>query len=404
MALVAGFAAGLAWRSASIPSTGVLQAADTIGTMWVNAIRMTVVPLVVSLIITGIVRSPDARSLGRLGARSMATFVLLLSSVALLMAFLAPWVFSFLQPDPQATASLRQSVEGSTGPVDVPGFASWLTSLVPVNPIRAAVDAAMLPLLVFTVLFALALRGLEEQTRATVAGIFHATGEAMLTVVRWVLRVAPIGIAALAFALGIRLGAGAAGAVAFYLVAHSGLLIIAIAVMYLAAIVFGGVGFVQFARAAAPAQAVAMTTRSSMAALPAMLDAAETKLGIPRQISGFLVPFAVSVFRMNQAVSWLAGGLFIAALYGLPFGPTAVATFAVACVAMSFSVPGIPSGSLFIITPFFPLVGLPPEGVAILIALDTVPDVFKTTLNVTGHLAASVMASRPMRHLQTDPL
>jgi len=152
-----------------------------------------------------------------------------------------------------------------------------------------------------------------------------------------------------------------------------------------------------FARAAVPAQAVAMSTRSSLAALPAMLEAATTRLGIPSETAAFVLPFAVSIFRLNLAVSWTVGALFLAQLYGVPFGTAAVITVAASAVAMSFSVPGIPSGSLFIIAPILPLVGLPVEGVGILIALDTLPDVLKTLLNVTGHLTATVLVTRQAR-------
>jgi proton glutamate symport protein len=114
-----------------------------------------------------------------------------------------------------------------------------------------------------------------------------------------------------------------------------------------------------------------------------------------------VVPFAVSVFRLNLAVSWIVGGLFVAKLYDVPFGLPAIVTFTVAAVVMSFSVPGIPSGSLFIIAPLFPTVGLPVEGVGILIALDALPDVFKTALNVTGHLTSAVLLSRDDRSRAT---
>lgn len=396
LALALGFAVGVGLRVVSPGAANVaLTVADPIGTVWVNAIRMTVVPLVVALIVTGVNQSRNTASVGRLGLRAMVTFVGLLSVVSLLTAVTAPWVFSFLTTDAAASAALRTSVAGSIAqPTEIPGFVNWLTGLVPVNPIKAAADTAMLPLLVFTVAFALACRALPEEARGALTAFFGAVGDAMLVVVRWVLVVAPIGISALAIALGIRLGAGAAGIVAFYLVVHAALLVVAIAVMYLAAVLVGGVSVGTFARAAAPAQVVGMTTRSSMAALPAMLEAAENRLGLTREKASFLVPFAVAVFRMNQAVSWVVGGLFVAALYGVPFDAADVATFAVACVAMSFSVPGIPSGSLFMIAPFFSMVGLPVAGVGVLIALDTIPDVFKTSLNVTGHLTATVIAAR----------
>lgn len=395
-ALVAGFIVGALVRAVDANAAAMLLAvADPIGTLWVNAIRMTVIPLVVSLLITGVVQSTDSASVGRLGLRAVIVFVVLLSAIAIMSAVVAPPLFTYLQVDPAGAAALRASVAPAATTVPpLPGFAAWITSLVPVNPIRAAVDGAMLPLIVFTFAFALAMRYLGEREREALAGFFRAIADAMLVLVRWVLWLAPLGIAALALSLGARLGVSAAGAVGFYLIVHAGLLIVAIAVMYVIAVVLGRVPLGTFARAALPAQIVAMSTRSSLAALPAMLDAAESRLGLPRQTSGFVVPFAVSIFRLNLAVSWIVGGLFVAKLYGVPFGLSAIITFTIAAVVMSFSVPGIPSGSLFIIAPLFPQVGLPAEGVGILIALDALPDVFKTALNVTGHLTSAVLVSR----------
>lgn len=176
--------------------------------------------------------------------------------------------------------------------------------------------------------------------------------------------------------------------------AHSLLALTAALLLYPVASLLGRVPVERFARAALPAQVVAMSTRSSLAALPAMLDGADNRLHLSREISGFVLSLAVSTFRLNQVVSWLAGGLFIAKLYGLPFGVTAIVTFAVASIFMSFSVPGIPSGGVVMMTPFFAGVGLPVEGIGVLIALDVIPDLFKTLLNVTGQMTAAVVLAR----------
>ena len=131
-----------------------------------------------------------------------------------------------------------------------------------------------------------------------------------------------------------------------------------------------------------------------MAALPANIVAAERALGLPRSLVSFALPFAVSVFRLNQPISWLAMALFAAKLYGVDLGMTSIVTLAVSSVLLSFSVPGIPSGSLFIVAPFFAAHGIPAESIGVLIALDVVPDVFKTLCNVTGHLTSAVLVSR----------
>ncbi|MFA6167423.1 MAG: dicarboxylate/amino acid:cation symporter [Gemmatimonadaceae bacterium] len=393
VALVVGFlVGGTAVAISPAAATPLLAVTGPVGTLWVNAIRMTVIPLVVSLLITGVASMSDLRTVGRIGLRSLVLFIALLAAVGLMVALIAPVLYSLYTVNPASAAALRESVAATGVHVpELPTFAAWLTALVPVNPITAAVDGAILPLLVFSVAFAIGVAHLPTHARAHVVGLFRAIGDAMLIVVGWVLRLSPVGVFALAVTLGGRLGYSGAGAIGFYFLTHIALLLLAAALLYPVAVFLGRVPLRVFARAALPAQTVAMGTRSSLAALPAMLDAAEHKLRLSREVSGFALPLGVSLFRLNVAVSWIVGGLFIGQLFGLPFGVQSIATFYLASVVMSFSVPGIPSGSLFIIAPLLPAVGLPVEGVGILIALDAVPDIFKTMLNVTGHLTVATV-------------
>ena len=217
---------------------------------------------------------------------------------------------------------------------------------------------------------------------------FRGIAEALTLLVQWVLVLAPIGVFALALSLATKLGSSVVGAVGFYVVVHSALQLLAVVLLYLVVVFVARVPLARFARAALPAQVVAMTTRSSMAALPAMVTSAEQTLGLPKTLTSFALPFATSVFRLNQGVTWVVMALFAAKLYGVELSTAAIATMAVTSVLMSFSVPGIPSGSLFVIAPFLASVGIPPEAIGVLIAVDILPDVFKTLANVTGHLTA----------------
>jgi Na+/H+-dicarboxylate symporter len=117
-------------------------------------------------------------------------------------------------------------------------------------------------------------------------------------------------------------------------------------------------------------------------------------LHLPLQVSGFALPFGVSVFRLNQAVTWIVSALFVAKLYDVPLTTAQLAFLGACSVPMSFSIPGIPSGGLFIIAPFFVSVGLPIEGIGILLALDAIPGMFKTLLNVTSQMATTVLLAR----------
>jgi proton glutamate symport protein len=395
LGLVLGLAVGVAISaSASQPLHSIAAALEPIGTAWVNAIRMTVIPLVVSLLIATIAEESDLGAVGRLGGRAVALFATILAGLSVLTFLAAPPIFALLQIDPASAASLRGTGAAAAAAPALPTFANWLVGLVPPNPVKAAVDGTMLPLIIFAVAFAAALARTAPERRAATSAIFRGIADAMLRIVGWVLAVAPIGVFCLALALAVHIGAGVAGAVGFYLVVHCAFLIVAVVLLYVMVAIFSRVPFGRFTRAMLPAQVVAMTTRSSMAALPAMIDGAGAGLGLSMQVAGFSLPFGVSVFRVNQAVSWIVTALFVGKLYGIHLTTAQLAFLGAACVPMSFSVPGIPSGGLFMIAPFFMTVGLPIEGVGILIALDAVPDIFKTLLNVTAQFAATVLLAR----------
>lgn len=392
IALVAGLLIGvLVLKSGSAMGMSFVRFIEPIGTMWVNAIRMTVIPLIVSSLIVAIAGAGPGMA-RQLGTRAFVVFFGLLALAAIITGLGAPVVFQSLTIDPEASRLIRASASPVNTP-EMPTISAWFISLIPTNPIKAAADGAMLPLVVFTMAFGLALGLLDDVVRKPVTDFFAGVAAAMTVVVRWILAVAPLGVFALAIALATRIGTGIFGAVGFYLVAHSAFCLIVMAALYVVVVLSRRATLARFARAALPAQVVAASTRSSMAALPANMAAADDILRLPRTVSAFTLPLAVSLLRLNQPVSWLMMALFAATLYGVPLAGTTMLAIVVTSVLMSFSVPGIPSGSLFVVTPFFVSYGIPAEAVGVLIALDLIPDFFKTLLNVTGHLAATSLIS-----------
>ncbi len=155
----------------------------------------------------------------------------------------------------------------------------------------------------------------------------------------------------------------------------------------------GRVGLRDLARALAPVQAVGFSTRSSLASLPAMFAAAE-ELRLRDQVSGMVLPVAVSVFKWSSPIGRATGTYFVAMLYGIHLGPTEIAAIAAAIGVLSFYSPGIPSGGLLVMTPIYMSLGLPVEGIGILIALDLVVDMFITLGNVSADVAAAVILTR----------
>ena len=396
--LFAGLAAGLfisANDSATIDAIGAALA--PIGTLWVNAIRMTVIPLVVASLIAGVASAPDARAVGRIGSRALLVFVVMLAAAAVFTAVLAPPILSLLDIAPAAAAAMQEaaasSASAATG-TQLPTLTDWIVSLVPVNPVRAAADGAMLPLIVFSILFGLALTKVDADRRSSLLRGVQAIADASLVLVRWILELAPIGVFALALPLATRLGLTAAAAVGFYIALVSGLALGFIALLYIAAITLGRAPFRLFAQATAPAQAVAFSSRSSLASLPAMIAGAQTKLRLPGEITGFFLPLAASVFRVGGVIGMMGGVLFIARLYGQDVSSAQLLTIAITSLVLTFSVPGVPGGSILVMIPVLLAAGLPIEGVGILLGVDTIPDMFRTTANVTGHMSAATIVGR----------
>jgi proton glutamate symport protein len=395
-ALGVAVAAGMAIGASG--NTTFINAADAIapvGALWVNAIRMTVVPLVVSLLITGVAGATDTGAIGRLGGRTMLVFVLMLIATAAIVIPVAWLVFTMLPVGVKQTVpagaveAARQLTEGG----QTQTIGAWITSLIPANPVAAAANGAMLQLVLFTLLFAVAVSRIDVPSRDAIVTFFRAVGNAMLLLVRWVIALAPLGVFALVLPLAVHTGASVAGAIGFYIVAYSALCIFTILLLYGYVALFGRFGIMRFGRAALPAQLIALSSSSSLATLPALVECAEDGLGIPENITGFVMPLAVSTFKIAGPVSWTVGALFVSWFYGVPLHARELATIGAATVVLAFGVPGVPRGSFIMLAPLFAAIGLPIEGIGILIAVDALPDTFATALNVTGDLAATAIVA-----------
>ena len=395
IALIAGFALGIAASAADSPTLlAFARGIEPVGTIWINAIRMTVIPLVVSSLIAGVAGAPDPAAVGRIGGRALIIFVAVLGVTAVFSIVVAPIALAGLNVDPVAAQALRESAAGvnvAERSASLPTFRQWVVDLVPQNPIRAAADGAILPLIVFSLALGLAMTRITGTAAPVLVRFFQALAAAMLVLVRWVLALAPVGVFALAVPLATRLGIAAAGAVLYYIALVVSMCIVVIAAMYPLAAVLGRVRLKAFARASAPAQAVAFSSRSSLAALPAMMEGADDLLRLPRSVTSFFLPLAASMYRVGGVIGQIGGVLFLARLYGFDLSPAQLGAIAITAVLTSFSVPGVPGGSILVMVPVLLAAGLPVDGVGILLGVDTIPDMFRTTTNVTGHMAAATI-------------
>jgi len=265
-ALVLGLVAGsLSPRLAPPFHDGVIATAGFVGTLWLNALKMTVIPLVVALLVVGIAKSAEAAQAGRVAARSVLWIVIVCTASAIFGA-IAILVLVHLFPLSRSTAAGLQAALGgieSKTPASLPGIAEFFKGVIPDNVVSAAANGDILPLVVFSVLFALALGFISEAGRRSLVTFFEAVGDALLVIIEWVLWVAPIGVFSLALVVGSAAGGSAFGGLAHYIVLISVVGVLVTLAAYPLAMVFGRVGFAQFTRALIPPQAVAISTRSS---------------------------------------------------------------------------------------------------------------------------------------------
>ena len=403
LALVAGLALGMLAASGTDSMLArLVPAADVIGTLWTNAIRMTVIPLVAALTIASVAGTGATAELRRAMGRAVTVFVVLLLAGGVLALVIGELAFADFVLPADVAARIRDSAPAAgTTPV-LPSVGQRLIEIVPSNPVKAAADGALLPLVVFALVLGFALKRVAAERRNAVIEVCRGISDALLVVVGWVITLAPLGVLALAFALGARLGSSSVGALARYIATLSIVLIVFTILLYPVVVLIGRVPFRRFLDAAAPAQALAAGSRSSLSALPTMIAAARDKLGLNAAASGFVLPLAVSIFRVNVPMAWVVGVIFLGRLYGVEIGIATLGTVILTSTLLSFSVPGIPSGSLFILAPLLVDLGLPAEAVGILIAVDVIPDIFKTTANVTAHLAAAVLSGGTPSHADTS--
>ena len=216
----------------------------------------------------------------------------------------------------------------------------------------------------------------------------------MLVLVRWIVWLAPVGVFALMLPLGAHGGTGLAGAVGFYIAAYSVASVLFILLLYPAVAVIGRIAPHDFARSALSAQLIAFSSSSSIAALPALVEGAEQELHLPKDVTGFVLPLAVSTFKFAAPVSWTFGALFVAWFYRIDLHGVHYATIAFATIFLGFVAPGVPRGAFLMLAPLFLAIGLPVEGIGILIAVDAIPDLFATVLNASGDLAAAALVAR----------
>lgn len=407
LGLVSGAAIGLglAWADPQLAAR-VASWVQPIGKLWLNALQMTVVPLVLALVVVGVTTASDAASSGRTARRAIVVFVVLLSAAAIFTAIAAPAMLALVPPDPELAASLGASVASAATQAAPTGWADSLTAIIPSNAIAAAAQSAMLPLVVFALFFGFALTRIAPERRDVVVGFFQAIADAMIVIVQWVLWAAPVGVFALILAVCAQSGLSVVSALGIYILMQCSLYLAVTLMMLPVALLWGGERIRRFATAIVPAQVVAASTQSSLASLPAMLESAQRRLGYSPQVTSLVLPMAVSLFRITSPVQYMSAAAFIAWAYGIDLTAAQLATGAALSVVVSLGSVGLPGQVSFMATnlPVTQAMGLPVGPLGLLLAVDTIPDMFATVGNVTADLTATSVVARQSGQDAGDPI
>ena len=375
----------------------VLGIAEFVGGLWLNALKMTVIPLVVALLITGVAQTTKAARGGAIAARTVLWTVIICTASAVLGALLV-MLFTGFAPLARDTAQLLQEALGgieqpASGPL--PSIADFFKGVIPPNVAAAATNGDILPLVVFALLFALALTRIKSEHRRIVVGFFDAIGEALLVIISWVLWVAPVGVFALALTVGAAAGGSAFTGLGHYVLTISLIGVVVTLAAYPLAVIAGRVPLGRFTRAMIAPQAVAISTRSSLASLPAMLEAARM-IGVREQTADVTLPIAVAILRATGPAMNTAVAFYVAHWLGLePSAGQMMAAIAVGAV-MSYGAVSLPGEISFIssIAPIAMALGVPIAPLALLVAVEMVPDIFRTVGNVSMDVAVATAVDR----------
>jgi len=401
LALMAGLALGaLASAYAGDSAKPLIGGVEAAGQLWLNGLKMTVVPLIFSVMVTGVAGVADAASTGRLAVKALAWFVGLLLASATISLLVSHGLYAVWPLGEAGAAALRA---GAHAPPDhaqaAAGFADFLKTLAPANPVKAAAESNIPQLVVFAAFVGLAITRLPPTPRRALSELFDALAQAMIVIVRWVLLAAPVGVFALALGVGSRAGVGAAGAIARYIVTVSASVSLVALCAYALGMLAGRVSPRRWARAVGPVQVAAFATQSSLACLPAMIERSKDDLGVPDRVGGLVLPLAVSLFRLSSPAANMAVMMFVAQVYGLHPAPMQYVSGVLMALAVSMGGVGLPNQANFLVAtiPIATAFGLPLELLPILLAVEVIPDMFRTVATVTGDMAVTVILGRGER-------
>jgi Na+/H+-dicarboxylate symporter len=391
--LLAGLVLGWALRDVAI-FQNIIEILQPLGTLWLHGLQMTILPLMISLLVIGIAQTIATARGGLLARRTLGLFAGVLFSGAVMAAIIAPLLLNYIPIPSEALISLQNSSISARISV-VPGVSAFFTSLVPSNVLTAASNDAILPTIVFFALFAIAITRLPESQNTFLLRFFESIASAMMILVGWVLALAPIGVFALSFSVTAQTGSAAITMLAHYILVVSAVGGVVLFAAYLLAFFAGKQSLVPFFKAMLPVHAVALATQSSLASLPAMLIASR-KLGAKDSSAEFTLPLAVALFRATGPAMNLAVAIYVAYLTGVALTPMTLAAGIAVATITTLGAPSLPGAISFIssVGPIALAMGAPVAPLAILVAVEMLPDLMRTIGNVAMDVAVTTVVDR----------
>lgn len=374
----------------------IVETSDALGGVWMDGLRMTIVPLVFALLVVGVGQLAGTVRAGGFAGRVLLAFggLLLLSTTVAVVATLG---LLDIWPAPHdAALALRKAAVGAAAKVPAsPPLGEWLRSFVPTNVVKAAADGNMASLVVFALIFGIAATTLPEAPRQTLFRFFDAVQATMMVIVQWVLWLAPFGVFFLTLALGAKTGFGAVGVLGHYIIIVSIMCLLAGLIGLVLAVVGGRVSPTRLAPALIPVTAMAVSTQSSLASLPVMLEATE-KVGVPERVRGLVLPMAVALFRITSPAGNIAVALYSAHVYGVSLDAAHITAGVLVAAIVSLAAVGVASSVTFFTTlvPISVAMGSPLDLLPLLIAVETFPDFSRTVGNVFGDVGITAWAGR----------
>ncbi len=398
-AIVGGFASvrEVAWLQSA------LSMLAPFGTAWVRLIMMTVLPLVVASLLVGVASLGDLRSLGRVGGKTLTFFIAntaIAATIGLVLALtIKPGSFVDESVQEQLAAQFQSEAAGHVVVSEgAESLADQLVAMIPRNPVDAATRLDLLQLIVFTVLFGAAVSVLPQARRDPVVAFFHGINDASVVVIHWVMVLAPPAVFALIAPVVGRLGLEILeGLLVYGLLVLGGLLLVVFGLYAVVLRLLAGMAPLTFYRRVARAPLVAFSTSSSNATLPVTMETAEEELGISKRIVSFVLPLGATMNMNGSALHFAVSTVFIAQVYGVPLGPSEHLTIVLTSTVAAVAGPGVPASgliSILIVLSATGLGALSEVGIALIVGMDRILDMLRTTVNVTGDLVVVAAVAR----------